>query len=143
MDDPGTPTLSDFLETCREALAYLKDFGFSEVSPPPHRYANPYAIWFKADDRFVIVAGEGWGEFASITLEHSKGLELPEIYLVPKDKRPKPGKNRKDAPAQLQQVRDAAKRLCEYGADFLRGDLERFFEYAKPLPPYKQPAKDG
>jgi len=139
----ATPTLDEFLATCREALGYLNGFGFLEVSPPPHRNRNPYQVWFMADDRIVIVEGEGWGEFASITLEHARGLELPEIFLVPKERRPKPSRNKKGKNTQLQQVRDAAARLRECGAEFLEGNLTTFLARAKPLPPYKRPDVDG
>jgi len=139
----ATPTLDEFLATCREALGYLSGFGFLEVSPPPHRNRNPYQVWFMADDRIVIVQGEGWGESASITLEHTRGLELSEIYLVPKEWKPKPTKHKKGVNTQLQQVRDAAARLREYGTDFLEGNLTRFLERARPLPPYKRPDVNG
>lgn len=132
------PALDEFLATCREALEYLKDYGFSEVTPPSDRCGNPYEIWFKAGDRLVIVKGEGWGEIASITLEHTKGMELSEIFLVPKEKRPVPMKKN----TQLILVRKAAARLREYGSDFLEGNIERFLKYAKPLPPYKRPVKN-
>ena len=137
------PTLDEFLATCREALGYLSGFGFVEVRPPSHRSRNQYQIWFKADDRIVIVIGEGWGQSASITLEHTRGLELSEIYLVPKERTPKFSKNRKGANTQLQQVREGAARLREHGTDFLKGSLTRFLELAKPLPPYKRPDVDG
>ena len=109
-----------------------------EVSPPAHRSANPYQIWFKADDRFVIVSGEGWGDVASIMLEHAQGVEVSEIDLVPPGNRPKRRDKRANDNGQLQQVRDAAERLHKYGMDFLQGHLERFFKHAKPLPPYKR-----
>lgn len=139
------PTLEEFLATCREALGYLKAYGFSEVPPPSHRARNPYAIWFRADDRMVIVEGEGWGEIASITLEHATGMELSEIFLVPRENRPtfqKTKKKKEKENTQLKQIREAAARLREHGSDFLEGNIGRFFQYAKPLPPYKRPAKD-
>src|SRR6266702_2223832 len=111
------PKLDEFLATCREALGYLSAFGFTEIRPPSHRSSNQYQIWFRAEDRVVIIAGEGWGQFASLTLEHARGLELPEIFLVPKERRPKFSKNKKRANTQLQQVRDSAARLREYGTD--------------------------
>src|SRR4051812_33775812 len=126
MESQSRPELADFLKVSREALGYLKDLGFIEVSPPADGYANPYQIWFKADDRFVIVSGEGWGDVASITLEHSQGLELSEIDLVPRANRPKRRDKRKKGNGQLQQVRDAAARLHKCGLDFLQGHLERF-----------------
>jgi hypothetical protein len=137
------PTLEEFISTCREALEYLKGYGFSEIKTPSDRYQNSYAVWFRAGDRMVIVEGEGWGEIASITLEHSKGLELSEIFLVPKEMRPKPKKQKVKENTQLKQVREAAARLREYGSDFLEGNVERFLQYAKPLPTYKWPIKNG
>ena len=137
------PALKDFIATCREALAYLGRFGFLEISPPSHRNRNPYQVWFMAGDRIVVIEGEGWGQCASITLEHTRGLELPEIYLVPTERRPRPTKLKKGVNRQLQQVRDAAARLREYGREFLEGDLTRFLQQAKPLPPYKRPDLNG
>jgi hypothetical protein len=138
MDFQNTPTLDEFLRTCRQELEYLKVYGFTEVTTPSHRAGNDFEIWFKADDRYVIVQGEGWGEIADVMLEHESGLELAEIYLVPKNKRPKYKKKKKKGNTQLQQIREAAMRLHEYGVDFLEGNLERFYDLADKLPPYKQ-----
>ena len=138
MDEPR-PTLDEFLSHCRESLSYLDGYGFREVHPPNHRSSNPFQLWFKADKRNVLVVGEGWGQSASIYLEHDDGFELAEIYLVPEDRRPGRQKKRKTNPTQLEQVTQSANWLKEYGKDFLEGDLERFFRYARRLPPYKLP----
>jgi len=135
------PTLSDFTTTVRDAFSFLGRFGFQEVTAPPHRAGDPFQIWFRAKDRFVVVAGEGYGTMASVTLEHD-GRELSEIYLVPPDVRPQREARRARALTQLEQLREAAERLERYGADFLSGDLSHFIEKATPLPPYKMPA-DG
>ena len=82
----------------------------------------------------MVVAGEGYGTMASVTLEYD-GRELSEIYLVPVDERPLAGTRRTQPPGQLEQLREAASRLEQYGADFLGGDLLRFREEAKLLPP--------
>jgi hypothetical protein len=133
-----TPTPQEFTETVREAFAFLRQFGFEEVSPPPHR-AAPFQVWFRAEERFVIVQGEGWGTMASVMLEHESGLELAEIDLVPVKDRPGRKKTRSKEPSgQLQQVREAARRLEQHGTDFLAGDVRRFLARASPLPPYKR-----
>ena len=106
------PSLSDFTATVREAFSFLGRFGFREVTAPSHRAADPFEIWFGAEDRFVVVAGEGYGTVASV-------------------------KRRAD---QLAQIREVAQRLERYGADFLSGDLWRFVEKANRLPPYKKPS---
>jgi len=134
-----TPNLDEFLTHCRKTLNYLNEYGFKEVLPPSHRSNNPFQLWLKADKRNVIVTGEGRGGMASIYLEHDDGFELAEIYLVPKDQRPQQQKKRKVNPTQLEQVTQSANWLKKYGKDFLEGDLERFFKYARPLPPYKLP----
>ena len=134
-----TPTLQQFIETVREAFAFLQQFGFREVSPPPHRTGDSFQVWFRADQRIVLIKGEGYGTMASVTLEHDDGLELPEIDLVPLEDRPRrKGKSREMPSGQLQQVRDAARRFEVHGADFLAGDLTRFLARARPLPPYKR-----
>jgi hypothetical protein len=134
------PTREQFVETVREAFAFLQQYDFDEVSPPPHRANEPFQVWFRAERRFVIVKGEGWGTMASVLLEHEDGLELAEIDLVPAEQRPQRSCKRKAAePEQLQQVRAAARRLEDHGGDFLAGDLRRFLMLAKPLPPYKRP----
>jgi hypothetical protein len=134
------PTEQQFIETVREAFAFLRPFGFNEVSPPPHREKDPFQVWFKAGQRFVIVRGEGWGTLASVTLEHEDGLELAEIDLVPPEHRPRGTRARGPTDrGQLQQIRDAARRLAEHGAYFVAGDLGRFVAQARPLPPYKRP----
>jgi len=143
MHQQKAPTLDEFLKTCREELAYLTDYGFTEVSIPSHRAGSDFELWFRADDRYIIVLGEGWGEMAYIMLEHASGMELAEIFLVPKDKRPKQKKRKKKENTQLLQIRDAAKRLHEYGSDYLEGNLERYFARASSLPPYKQMKNSG
>jgi hypothetical protein len=75
---------------------------------------------------------------ASVTLEHD-GRELSDIALVPPDMTRSTMAGRKRRATQLEQVRDAAERLERYGADFLGGDVSRFIEKSKPLPPYKNP----
>jgi len=133
------PTQQEFTETVRAAFAFLRQFGFEEVSPHPHRTKNPFQVWFRADQRLVIVQGEGWGTMASVMLEHENGLELAEIDLVPAEDRPgRKRKRRAMQPGQLQQVREAARRLAKHGVDFLEGDVTRFLAQAKPLPPYKR-----
>ena len=138
------PSLSNFTAAVRQAFSFLGRFGFREVAAPAHRSGDPFQIWFGAADRFVVVAGEGYGTVASVMLEHD-GRELSEIYLVPVHERPLPGTRRKHKPAsQLEQLHEAARRLERYGTDFLAGDLSRFIELAKPLPPYKRaPAAGG
>lgn len=133
------PTQQEFTETVREAFAFLRQFGFEEVSPHPHRAKDPFQVWFRADQRLVIVQGEGWGTMASVMLEHENGLELAEIDLVPDEERPARKRKRRDMPpGQLEQVREAARRLATHGVDFLEGDLTRFLAQAKRLPPYKR-----
>lgn len=80
------PTLQEFIQTVRDAFAFLQQFGFSEVSPPPHR-KELFQVWFRANERYVIIKGEGYGTMASVTLEHENGLELGEIDLVPAEER--------------------------------------------------------
>lgn len=135
--DEQKPTLDEFLLHCRKTFSYLEDFGFKEIPIPRHRNNNPFQLWFKADKRNVVITGEGWGSSASVYLEHDDGFELAEIYLVPKEKRPGFQKKRKSNPTQSEQISESANRLNEYGKDFLEGNVERFFQLARPLPPYK------
>lgn len=136
------PSLSDFTIAVRETFSFLGRFGFQEIAVPAHRAGNPFQIWFGARDRFVVVAGEGYGTMASVTLEYD-GEELSEIYLAPEGEQPERGTPRKQHPGQLEQLRESARRLERYGADFLAGDLLRFSEKAKVLPPYKRPPLEG
>jgi hypothetical protein len=141
------PSLDQFMDACRESLAYLDQYGFEERPIPYHRAGNRFQLWYCAGDRLVIVFGEGYGTTACIQLEHSSGVQLSEIYLVPAAKRPPPyriRKARRKDPSQLDQIRKAAERLHTFGEDFLRGDLERFLRLAKPLPSYlREPARDA
>ena len=138
MTSTQPPALQDFLETSRRVLAYVGEYGFKESPIPSHRAGNEYQLWFVADERAIIVSGEGWGTSASIVLEHRSGIQLSEIELVPVAERPGSRKRRPLGPnrTQVEQVHDAAERLRVFAVDFLRGDLTRFFELAKPLPPY-------
>lgn len=133
--DIEPPTLPRFLQTVRTAFAFLQQFGFHEITPPPHRGKERFQVWFRANDRFVIINGEGYGTMASVMLEHD-GLELGEIDLVPAEERPQA--MRKERPGQLEQIHEAARRLQTHGADFLRGEMGRFLARARPIPPYKR-----
>ena len=137
-DHPKPPTHQEFLETTREAFAFLQRFGFTEGPPPAHRASNSFQVWFRTGERSVVVRGEGYGTSASVTLEHDEGIELASIYLVPPEHRPQPWRKRKRTagPGQLEQLRTQAERLEKHGADFLAGDLTRFRALAKPLPSY-------
>ena len=128
-----TPTLEEFLNEGRRALAFLKDFGFEEIPAPGHRALDPFQLWFCAGDRFVIVSGESYGASASIHLEHRSGVRTSEISLVPRESRPP---QRRARTGQLRQIDEAAQRLRAFSEDFLAGRLDRFLRVAKPLPPY-------
>jgi len=130
-----TPTLEEFLNEGRRALAFLKDFGFEEIPAPVHRASNPFQLWFCAVDRFVVVSGESYGTSASIHLEHRSGVRTSEIELVPPESRPRQSK-RGVRTSQLQQIDEAAQRLRTFSEDFLEGRIDRFLRVAKPLPPY-------
>jgi hypothetical protein len=133
------PTLREFIEAVREAFAFLRNFGFDEVPPPPHRAAERFQVWFSADHRSVIIKGEGYGTMASVMLEYEDRLELPESDLVPANERPlRKRSSKKKQAGQLQQIRDAARRVEKYGHDFLAGDVSEFLRRARPLPPYKR-----
>jgi hypothetical protein len=95
------PSLSDFAAAALEAFSFLGRFGFQEVAAPTHRASDPFQIWFGVGDRFVVVAGEGYGSMASVMLEHG-GQELSEISLVPEDERPLAGARRKKAAGQVE-----------------------------------------
>lgn len=136
--DEQKPTLDEFLTYCRATFKFLDEFGFREIDPPQNRRNNPFQLWFKMDQRNVVITGEGWGTSASVYLEHDDGFELAEIYLVPEDKRPGSNKKRKSYLTQLEQISQSANWLNEYGKDFLEGDLERFFKLARPFPPHKR-----
>jgi hypothetical protein len=133
----AAPSLAEYAATVREAFAFLAECGFQEIVAPPHRRRDPFQIWFGASGRFVVVAGEGLGTTASVMLEYDH-RELSEIDLVPANERPASIRGRRHA-TQLEQVREAARRLERYGGDFLAGDVTRFLSLAKPLPPYKRP----
>src|SRR6185436_13610380 len=111
-DDIEAPTLPQFMQTVRAAFAFLQQFGFSEISPPPHRGKERFQVWFEANDRFVIIKGEGYGTMAAVMLEHG-GLELGEIDLVPVEERPQA--MRKAQRGQLVQIHEAARRLEKHG----------------------------
>ena len=130
------PSLAEFQATCRDAFGYLSEFGFVEVPPAPHRRQDPFQVWFRADDRFVIARGEGYGTSASVSLEHSSGVHLDPIWLVPAALRPSRRPKHAKAPGQVEVIRTCAARLLAHGADFLRGDLTQFLSLAKPLPAY-------
>jgi hypothetical protein len=138
---PTPPSLAEFSATVRDAFSFLDRFGFNEIPVPAHRTSNPFQIWFSANGRFVVVAGEGYGTMASVTLEHD-GRELADVYLVPSEFRARRKPGRRPALTQLEQISEAAQRLERHGADFLAGDFSRFDAMAKPLPPYKKRADE-
>ena len=130
------PDLDTFRSVCRDAFGFVTAYGFREV--PPQRTGNPFQVWFRRGDEFIIIAGEGYGTMASVHLEHISGVELPTIYLVPAAARSVKRKRVRFQPDQLKQIRQDASSLQTHGADFLQGDSERFFRLAKPLPPWKE-----
>ena len=137
-EPPRPPSLEEFLQVAREAFAFLLPYGFSEVSPPPHRSGNRFELWYRAADRVVVVMGEGYGMFARVMLECGE-FEMSPFFLVPPEERPPRPRKRAPQPSQLEQLRSEATRLEKYGGDFLAGDLRRFQALAEPLPPYKRP----
>jgi hypothetical protein len=132
----SVPTLDEFQLTCREAFAYLADFGFVEVLPPPHRRGDRFQIWFGASDRFVVARGEGYGTGASVSLEHASGVRLALVWLLPPALRTAPLPKHSKELGQLDMIRIDAALLQAHGEPFLRGDLTQFLSMAKPLPPY-------
>ena len=76
---------------------------------------------------------------ASVMLEYEDRLELAESDLVPANEPPIPKRaSKKKQSGQLQQIRDAARRVEEYRHDFLAGDVSEFLTRARSLPPYKR-----
>ena len=136
MPEPSPPSLEEFKSKCRDAFSFAAAYGFREVSP--QRTQNPFQVWFRHRDDFIIVQGEGHGTIASAHFEHLSGVELAIIYLVPPEARPQKWKRGKREPSQLEQIRQQASWLQSYGEDVLRGDLDCFFRLAKPLPPWKE-----
>jgi len=128
------PSPSDFTATVRAAFSFLGRFGFQEVVAPAHRARDPFQIWFGAGDRFVVVAGEGYGTMVSVTLEHD-GRELSETYLVPVDVRGQAGREGSARPISLSRFAKLRSGLNGTEPIFLGGDFSRFIEKAKPLPP--------
>ena len=96
------PSLEEFKREGREAFGYLADYGFHEVAP---QRSNPFQVWFCRGDSFVTVHGEGWGQMADADVEHTSGVGLAVIYLVPKEARPTKRKRRERPPSQLEQIR--------------------------------------
>src|SRR5262249_14845536 len=101
------PTAAEFMRNARGAFSVLRRFGFEEVTVPPS--GNRFQLCFAAENRRILVQGEGYGTMASVRLEHD-GLELSEIDLVPTAQRPRRAK-RSASPGQLEQIREAALRL--------------------------------
>jgi hypothetical protein len=59
---PEYPAFTFGFHCCRPGgFSFLERFGFREVAAPAHRAADPFQLWFGAEDRFVVVAGEGMG----------------------------------------------------------------------------------
>ena len=135
--DTPIPTVEEFRNAVREAFQFVATHGFIEV-PPQRLPDDSFQIWFRRGDEFIVIKGEGWGDSASVDLEHASGLELAVIYLVPPTSRPAKPKQGWRSVSQLDQVREQASWLEVHGSDFLRGDLARFRGLAKPLPPYKR-----
>lgn len=140
--DTPIPTVEEFRIVAREAFQFAVAHGFTEV--PALRWPDDqFQIWFRRGDEFIIISGEGWGSTASVDLEHISGVELPVIYLVPPESRPKRSKHKWRNSSQLSQIREQALWLKLHGNDFLSGDLARFLSLARPLPPYKRKPTDA
>ncbi len=136
MNSASTPSLQEFISATTEAFHFLNEFRFHRISPM-RTSSNPFELWFQCDERFIIIAGEGYGAIATSHLEHSSGVELPTIYLVPASERPSRKSKTAQQLDQIQQIKREADFIQRYASDFLMGDCERFFRLSKPLPPYK------
>jgi hypothetical protein len=132
----STPSAEVCRATAREAFHFAAAHGFAEV-PAQRSPEDAFQVWFRREDEFIVVKGEGWGSAASVALEHISGIELPVIYFVPPESRPARKRQGRDL-GQLEQIREQAAWLEVHGGDFLRGDLARFRSIARPLPPYKK-----
>ena len=44
--DPPRPTLDEFIALCRVELAFLAQFGFSEMPLPDRPHVNPFQVRF-------------------------------------------------------------------------------------------------
>jgi hypothetical protein len=135
------PSLEEFKITCREAFAFVTAHGFDEVAA--QRTTNPFQVWFRRHEEFIVIEGESWGTIASGFIEHISGVELAIIYLVPPEARPPKRKRRKRQPSQLEQIREQASWLQSHAEDFLRGDLQRFFNLATSPPRWKKRLSNG
>ncbi len=132
------PTHEEFFEECRRAFAFLAEHGFHEVPPPTHRQGKRLLFWYRAGARSITISGEGWGQFAQCHLEHGSGVRAAPSSYIPAELRSKPRKRRKKGPGdgQLAEIRRASELVKNFCAEFLAGDLERFFRLAGPLPAY-------
>ena len=134
MKEPVSASLADFLALSRDAFAFLTQYGFAEAQPPNHR-RDPFKLWFEADDRVVLLQGEGHGDTASVTFETADGREASLVYFVPPSarmaSRPQAG--------QLGEIRRLAILVKEHAADFLAGDIGRYNCIAHKQPEWKRP----
>jgi hypothetical protein len=99
-------------------------------------------VWWSNGILCVVVKGESYGTMASVDFETSD-KSAAEIYFTPIELRPglRRGKRPRklSTPGQLDQIREAARRIQDHCSDVLAGDLTRFNAIARPLPPYLRP----
>ena len=132
------PTEREFTKCCELEFDFLSEFGFVPGAGPKHR-RSPYCVWFMREDISIVVSGEGYGTAASASFE-TASHRLAPIFLVPEADRPNLRVRRKEKdPGQLEQVSREASLIKQYCKDILEGDLSRFLELSKELPPYLLP----
>ena len=119
--------IEKFKDICRNEFGYLlKDFGFHEIDYPPSEFENKFKIRFVRNDFTVIIEGIHYGTAAMVYLQDLKGRKIFPRLLNP-DFQPNPSKKAKYKPtSQLEDIKEEARLLHQYGASLLRGDFAVF-----------------
>ena len=117
-----SPTLAEFLATCRRDFSYLtSEFGYKEG--PPIR--NEYAIRYFKGNIAVVVEGINWGVGVGVLI--SSGDETVPLWAIAKAR----GSYNPPAHGQFAQLKDDARLLRAVASDVLRGDNAVFAAAAR------------
>ena len=119
--------IDNFKSICRNEFAYLlKDFGFHEIDYPPSEFENEFKIRFVRNDFTVTIEGIHYGTAAMAYIQDPKGRKIFPRLLNP-DFQPTLSKKAKSKPkSQLEDIKDEARLLHQYGENLLKGDFAVF-----------------
>jgi hypothetical protein len=103
------PSLEEFRECCRREFDFLLRHGFAEVVSTDADRTKPFQVTFARNEIKIVIAGEGYGTVASVTVFLKDGRRIGPAQLLPDFVPRKRASRQRQKLSQLEQIsRDAA-----------------------------------